>query len=185
MDLGRSRHPYGRGAGAKTWRLSGDYYCHVCLSFRSYGLDWVLLGRHIQPEGKMRFLVLLVASIAVTGGFVVLEQALHEASDKFYVSLGAISNILAQALPISYFPATSSRRLRYRGTVMGKGATPPAILSPSEVFDALLFIACVLTYLSPTLTFTVCMGARPLARAWCDRRAGTVICKSWSPCCYS
>ena len=130
----------------------------LLLPFALVSLLWVGLGtpgEATPAENKMRFLVLLVHSIAVTGGFVVLEQALHEAGERFYLSLGAVSNLLAGA---AYLVWAS---FHLGGFVLevrdGQRQTLPAVLSPSEVFDPLLFIACVLTYLA-TLTFAVCMG---------------------------
>ena len=130
----------------------------LLLPFALVSLLWVGLGtpgEATPAENKMRFLVLLVGSIAVTGGFVVLEQALRDAGERFYVSLGAVSNILAGA---AYLVWAS---FHLGGFVLevrdGPRQTLPAVLAPSEVFDALLFIACALTYLA-TLTFAVCMG---------------------------
>jgi hypothetical protein len=129
----------------------------LLLPFALVSLLWVGLGtpgEATPEENKMRFLVLLVGSIAVTGGFVLLEQAIHEAGERFYLGLGAVTNILAGA---AYLVWAS---FHLGGFVLevrdGQRQTLQAVLSPSEVFDPLLFIACVLTYLS-TLTFAVCM----------------------------
>ena len=119
-------------------------------------LLWVGLGTPwdaTSAENRMRYLVLVIASIAVTGGFVVLEQALREAGERFYSTLGAALVILAGA---GYLVWTSF----YLGLFILKvrdGQTPAALVSLSDVLDALLFIASVLTYLA-TLTFAVCMG---------------------------
>lgn len=130
----------------------------LLLPFALVSLLWVGLGipgEATPTENKMRFLVLLVDSIAVTGGFVVLGQALHEAGERFYVSLGTVSNILAGA---AYLVWASFHLGGFVLVVLdGQRETLPATLSPSEVFDPLLFIACVLTYLA-TLIFAVCMG---------------------------
>jgi cytochrome bd-type quinol oxidase subunit 2 len=128
------------------------------LPFALVSLLWVGLGTpgEASPaENKMRFLVLLIGSIAVTGGFAVLEQALREAGERLYLSLGSVANILAGA---AYLVWAS---FHLGGFVLevqdGQRQTLPAVLSPSEVFDPLLFIACVLTYLA-TLIFAMCMG---------------------------
>jgi hypothetical protein len=63
-------------------------------------LLWVGLGPPWEAtpvENRMRYLVLLIDSIAVTGGFVVLEQALQEAGERFYSTLGTALAILAGA----------------------------------------------------------------------------------------
>jgi len=130
----------------------------LLLPFALVSLLWVGVGtpgEATSAENKMRFLVLLVDSIAVTGGFVVLGEALHEAGERFYLGLGVVLNILAGA---AYLVWAS---FHLGGFVLevrdGQRQILQAILSPSEVFDPLLFIACVLTYLA-TLTFAVCMG---------------------------
>ena len=145
-------------AGAEPERRMALVGGLLLLPFALVSLLWVGLGTPAAAtpaENKMRFLVLLVDSIAVTGGFVVLEQALHEAGERFYLGLGAVANILAGA---AYLVWAS---FHLGGFVLevrdGQRETLPAVLSPSEVFDPLLFIACVLTYLA-TLTFAVCMG---------------------------
>jgi hypothetical protein len=128
------------------------------LPFALVSLLWVGLGTpgEASPaENKMRFLVLLIGAIAVTGGFALLEQAIHEAGERLYLRLGSVANILAGA---GYLVWAS---FHLGGFVLevqdGQRQTLPAVLSPSEVFDPLLFIACVLTYLA-TLIFAVCMG---------------------------
>jgi hypothetical protein len=63
-------------------------------------LLWVGLGPPWEAtpvENRMRYLVLLIDWIAVTGGFVVLEQALQEAGERFYSALGTALAILAGA----------------------------------------------------------------------------------------
>lgn len=77
------------------------------LPFALVSLLWVGLGTpgEASPaENKMRFLILLLGAIAVTGGFAVLEQALHEAGERLYLRLG-LSRVSLPAAPISSGPA--------------------------------------------------------------------------------
>ena len=145
-------------AGAEPERRMALIGGLLLLPFALVSLLWVGLGtpgEATPAENQMRFLVLLVGSIAVTGGFVVLEQALHEAGERFYLGLGAVSNILAGAAYLDW------ASFHLGGFVLEvrdeQRQTLAAVLSPSEVFDPLLFIACILTYLA-TLTFATCMG---------------------------
>ena len=65
-----------------------------------HSLLWIGLGAPYQAtpvENRMRFLVLLVDSIAITGGFVVLWETLREAGERFYSTLGSATNMLAGA----------------------------------------------------------------------------------------
>jgi len=119
-------------------------------------LLWVGLGPPWEAppvENRMRYLVLLIASIAVTGGFVVFEQALQEAGERFYSTLGTALAILAGGAYLVW-------NCLFLGVYVLKARgeqTPAAFVSLSDSIDALLFIACVLTYLA-TLIFAVCMG---------------------------
>jgi hypothetical protein len=118
-------------------------------------LLWVGLGPPwvaTPTENRMRYLVLLIDSIAVTGGFVVFEQALQEAGERFYSSLGNALAILAGAAYLVW-------NCFFLGlyVLKARGAhTPAAFISLSDSIDALIFIACILTYLA-TLIFAVCM----------------------------
>jgi hypothetical protein len=119
-------------------------------------LLWVGLGppwEATATENRMRYLVLLMDSIAVTAGFMVLEQALHEAGERLYSTLAAALAILAGAAYLvwnCFFLGLYV--LKARG-----GQTPAAFVSLSDSIDALIFIACVLTYLA-TPIFAVGLG---------------------------
>ena len=119
-------------------------------------LLWVGLGppwEATSTENRMRYLVLLIDSVAVTCGFVVFEQALREAGERFYSSLAIALAILAGAAYLvwnCFFLGLYVLKVR-------SGQTPAAFVSLSDSIDALIFIACVLTYLA-TLIFAVCMG---------------------------
>jgi hypothetical protein len=119
-------------------------------------LLWVGLGppwEATAQENRMRYLVLLIDSVAVTAGLVVLEEALREAGERLLSTLGAALAILAGAAYLVWncfflgFYIVKTRR----------GEAPAAFASLSDSIDALIFIACVLTYLA-TLIFAACLG---------------------------
>lgn len=117
-------------------------------------------------ENRMRYLVLLAGSIAVTGGFVVLEKALYEAHERIYSTLGFVAGILAGA---AYLIWTTFQVAAYAEMVR-KGESPSWIVSLNDVLDTLLFVACVLTYLA-TGAFASALGkanwlGRGAARAY-------------------
>jgi hypothetical protein len=128
----------------------------------------LVLERCIRPyqatpvENRMRFLVLLVDSIAITGGFVVLWETLREAGERFYSTLGSATNMLAGAAYLIWMSFTL-------GMVVVRvqaGQTPPEVRAVYQVYDILLFFACILTYL------TTAAAATSLGRAsWLGRSA--------------
>lgn len=128
-----------------------------------FSLLWIGLaspGEATPVENRMRFLVLVVGSIAVTGGFVVLREALHEAGERVYSTLGSAANMLAGAAYLVWMSFTL-------GMVVVKvqaGQIPAAVRAVYDVYDILLFFACILTYLT-TAAFATSLGrARWLGR---------------------
>jgi len=119
-------------------------------------LLWVGLGPPWQatpPENRLRYLVLMLGSIAVTAGFVMLGQAVREAGERIYSALGTVFAGLAGA---GYLVWTSFLLGIYVLRVR-QGAIPEAIHPISEIFESLQLNVCLLTYLS-TFTLAVCMG---------------------------
>lgn len=119
-------------------------------------LLWVGLGPpwDANPrENVMRYFVLLVSSAAVSSGFVVLKEALSEAGERKYSTLGFAAAMLAGA---AYLIWTSLLLGAYIVRVRD-GQVPPAINSLIDVFDVLLDVACLLTYLA-TAAFAASMG---------------------------
>lgn len=124
--------------------------------FALVALLWVGLGPpwNASPaENVMRYVVLLVSSIAISGGFVVLKEALGEANERQYSTLGFAAAMLAGA---AYLIWTSLLLGAYIVKVR-EGQVPPAINSLIDAFDVLLDVACLLTYLA-TAAFAVSMG---------------------------
>jgi hypothetical protein len=135
----------------------------LLVTFALVSLLWVGLAppwEATPTENRMRYLVLLVNSIAVAGGFVVLREVLHEAGERFYSTLGFAANMLAGAAYLIWMSfALGAYVVKVR-----TGQTPPAVNAMFEVYDILLFIACVLTYLT-TAAFAASLGrARWLSR---------------------
>ena len=119
-------------------------------------LLWVGLGPPWEAtpvENRMRYLVLLTDTVAVTAGFVVLGQALREASERLYSTLASTFAILAGG---AYVVWNCFMLGLYVMKARGE-QTPAAFRSLSEPIDMLLFTACVLTYLA-TLLLAICLG---------------------------
>lgn len=142
--------------------LSGGF---LVMPFALVALLWVGLGPPwvaTPAQNVMRYVVLLISSIAVAGGFVVLKEALGEAGEGCYSTLGFVSTMLggsAYLIWMSFALGASIAKLR-------DGQVPPAIVSLNDVFDILLFVACVLTYLA-TAAFAASFGRIP----WLGRGA--------------
>lgn len=133
--------------------------------FALISLLWVGLGppwMATPTENRMRYLVILADSIAVMGGFVVLQRLLNDAGERFYSTLGSAANQLAGAA----FLVWTSFEVGLYVVVARDGKLPGELRSSSDVFDILLFVACVLTY-ATTLAFAVSLGQV----GWLARRA--------------
>src|SRR5436190_13804429 len=69
--------------------------------FALVALLWVGLGGPWQAtaaENQMRYLVLIVMATAIAGGFVVLREALSQAGERFYATLGFAAIMLSGPL---------------------------------------------------------------------------------------
>src|SRR6266851_1503722 len=81
--------------GEQRLALAGVF---LIVPFALVSLLWVGLGPPwvaTPPENLMRYLILLVSSIAVSAGFVVLRDALSEAGERSYSTLGFATMMLA------------------------------------------------------------------------------------------
>jgi hypothetical protein len=136
----------------------------LLVPFTLMSLLWVGLAAPWEAtptENRMRYFVLLVDSIAVAGGFVVLKEVLHETGERLYSTLGFAAAVLAGAAYVVW----TSFALGVYVVKVRDGLTPPAVVAMGDVYDVLLFIACVLTYLT-TAAFAASLGrARWLGRA--------------------
>ncbi len=130
----------------------------VALLWVGIGPPWVATA----AENQMRYLVLIVMASAVAGGLVVLKEALGEAGERFYSTLGFAGIILAGPLYLVWDAFVFGA---YFAKEHG-GEIPPAIVSLHAFQDLLLSLAGALTYVA-TAAF-----AASLARTeWMGRKA--------------
>ena len=101
----------------------------------------------------MRYLVLIVMAAAIASGFVVLREALSEAGECFYATLGFAAIMLSGPLYLIW-------NIFAFAAFFGKehaGEMPAAIVSLRDMLDLLLFVAGFLTYLA-TAAFAASLG---------------------------
>jgi hypothetical protein len=146
-------------------RLLGLAGILLVTPFALVALFWVGLGgpwAATPAENQMRYLVLIVMATAVAGGFVVLKEALGEAGERFYSTLGFAAIILAGPLYLIWDAFVFGA---YFAEEHG-GEMPPAIVSLRPFRFLLLSLAGALTY-AATAAF-----AASLARTkWLGRKA--------------
>jgi hypothetical protein len=146
-------------------RLLGLAGTLLVTPFALVALLWVGLGPPwvaTAAENQMRYLVLIVMATAIAGGFVVLREALSEAGERFYASLGFAAIILSGPL---YLFWNTFAFAAYFGKEHA-GEVPSAIVSLGDMGDLLLFVAGFLTYLA-TVAFAASLGRVQ----WLGRRA--------------
>jgi hypothetical protein len=119
-------------------------------------LLWVGLAPPFQAtpiENRMRYMVLVLGSVAVTIGFVLLEALVRENGEYLLSRIAATVAMLGGAAYLIWnCHALGVYVIRVR-----TGHVPTEFTVMSEVLDSLLFAACVLTYLA-TLGFALSMG---------------------------
>lgn len=133
--------------------------------FAMIALFWVGLGgpwAASAAENQMRYLLLIAAALAATGGFVVLKEALSQAGERLHSTLGFAAIMLACSVYLVWDAFVFGG---YVGQEEG-GSMPSAIVALHPFQDLLLSLAAALTYVA-TAAF-----AASLARAqWLGRRA--------------
>ena len=137
-------------------RLLGLAGTLLVTPFALVALLWVGLGPPWQAtaaENQMRYLVLIVMATAIAGGFVVLREALSEAGERFYSTLGFAAIMLSGPLYLIWNTFAFGVFFAKEHT----GQVPPALVSLNDVFDLLLFVAGFLTYLA-TVAFAASLG---------------------------
>ena len=130
-------------------------------------LLWVGLGPPWEAtvaENEMRYLVLIFMTAAIVGGFAVLKEALSEAGEHSYASLGWAAIVLAGPLYIVWNTVEFGRFFGQEHA----GAVPTAILSLRDTLDLLLSVGCILTYLA-TMAFAVSLGRVQWLGRWPTR----------------
>src|SRR5436189_757596 len=143
-------------ADAQDRRLLGLAGTLLVTPFALVALHWVGLGGRWQAnaaENQMRYLVLIVMATAIAGGFVVLREALSEAGERFYATLGFAAIMLSGPLYLIWNTFAF-------GVFFAKehaGEVPQALHSLGDTFDLLLFVAGFLTYLA-TVAFAASLG---------------------------
>jgi hypothetical protein len=147
-------------AQARTVALAGALFL---VPWALFSLLWVGIGAPFQStpaENYMRFLVLLASAIVVAGGFTALKEALSDAGERFYSTLGFAAGLTAGTaylLCISLSVGVSVVQLR-------SGRAPAVGDVLSNFYNILEFVACVSTYVA-TAAFAVSLGqARWLGR---------------------
>jgi len=128
-------------------------------------LLWVGLGTPWEAtpvENKLRYFVLLVGAVVVTMGSLLAKEALGEAGERRLASSALGASVLSGA---AYVVWTSFQMGDFTLRI-AQGELSPAVAQMNDVFDALLFAAGGLAYLSAALF------AQSLARAgWLGRNA--------------
>jgi hypothetical protein len=137
-------------------RLLGLAGTLLVTPFALVALLWVGLGGPWQAtaaENQVRYLVLIVMASAIAGGFVVLREALSEAGERFYATLGFAAIMLSGPLYLIWNTFAF-------GVFFAKehaGEVPQALHSLGDTFDLLLFVAGFLTYFA-TAAFAASLG---------------------------
>ena len=136
-------------------------FAFVALLWVGLGPPWVATA----AENRMRYLVLTAMAIAIAGGFVMLREALSEAGERTYSTLGFAATMLAGPLYLVWLTfAIGAYVAKVRD-----GQVPPSIVSLNDVLDILLFFAGAMTYLA-TAAFAASLGrARWLGRGATSR----------------
>ena len=116
----------------------------LIVPFAIMSLLWVGIGAPFeatQTENYMRFLVLVANSIIVASAFVVLKDALSDAGERFFSTIGFAASVPAG---MAYLFCTSMSAAYTVASMQGNAASAPAVLG--ALYGVLEFAACVLTY---------------------------------------
>lgn len=126
-------------------------------------------GDQTSAENALRYMILLVASIAITGGLIVLKEALGDAGERFYSTLGFGAIVLA-ATAYLVWAATAVGFFTWKGAASSGPEQQPAILLIANVSEILLFFGGALTYVA-SAAFAASMGRAQ----WLGRTASRVF----------
>lgn len=119
----------------------------LTIPFALVALFWVGLGTPWEAtaaENYMRYFVLLAMSVAVTAGLVTFAETLRQSGERAYSSLGAALALLAGAAYLVWL----AFQIGLYAAKLRSGSVDPALTAMSAVFDLLLFVAGLLTYLA-------------------------------------
>src|SRR5437868_794082 len=110
---------------------------------------WVGLGGPWQAnatENQMRYLVLIVMAAAIASGFVVHREALSEAGERFYATLGFAAIMLSGPLYLIW-------NIFAFAAFFGKehaGEMPAALVTQHNMLDVLFDVEDYMTYIATT-----------------------------------
>lgn len=131
--------------------------------FAVISLLWVGLGTPwdaTPAENQMRYLVLLFGSIAVTTAFIILKEALGDAGERFFSTPGFAFSLLGGAAYLVWLCfEVGAAAVKARSNQIS-----PAIIAMSDLFDIIVFTACLLTYLATASYAASFARARWLSR---------------------
>jgi len=140
--------------GARVTRSAAEVEQRLALAgvfllvpFALVALLWVGLGPPwiaTPAENLMRYVVLLASSLCVSAGFIVLKDALSEAGERIYSTLGFAAAIFGGSAYLVWVTAELGAHV----AEVRDGQMPTAIVSLGDVFGIVLFVAGVLTYLA-------------------------------------
>lgn len=119
-------------------------------------------------ENTIRYPLILMDAIAIAGGLVVLREALSDAGERFYSTLGFAAIMLASPLYIIFAAVQlGGYRAMERG---GSGQEASGIAALDELSLILLFFGVVLTYLA-----TAAFAASLARTGWIGRTSSRVF----------
>jgi hypothetical protein len=113
--------------------------------FALVALLWVGIGgpwAATAAENQMRYLVLILMAISASGGFIMLREALSEAGERFYSTLGFAAIILAGPIYVVWDSFVFGAYF----TLEHGGEIAPAIVSLRALLGILLCVAGALIY---------------------------------------
>ncbi len=103
-------------------------------------------GDQTPEENQLRYLILLINSMAIAGGLIVLRESLREAGEHFFATLGFAAIVVATPL---YLIWGSLMLQDFRASAdLIAGEVPPWIHWIRDLSDILLFFGGALTYMS-------------------------------------
>jgi hypothetical protein len=112
-------------------------------------------GDQTRTENALRYLILLISSIGIAVGLIVLKEALSEAGERFYSTLGFAAIVLATPLYLIWAIIAVGI---FRGPMLVTSAVvPPEIALMADVTGILLFFGGALTYVA-TAAFAASLG---------------------------
>lgn len=112
-------------------------------------------GMQSHEENQLRYLILLIDTIALSGGFIILRALLSQSGEHFFSLLGFGAIVLSSPL---YLVWAALMLGMHRAAAIANPSEPPAwIIALSDLTDILLFFGGILIYLA-TAAFAVSLG---------------------------